>query len=729
MKSSNWRPSIQLCLGVLFFSGACSDGKGKPSVLSDGGEGQGQSGPGRYTAGRFSIDIEEDGAFTVTHAGAPDRPVFETVKGAGAIAAFDVSDSITEQSGSFSVSENIRTTCDKLADVSIAAIDQGVKVHGTLRCAAKNAAVSLSLRAGMDGALDFTLALEGEKLPFNQVGLVQAATAQERFVGFGEQFTFIDMRGQKFPVLVEEGGIGRNPKVMSLGATTGNFYTTYAPMPFMFSDRGRALLLDNAELSWFDLTADDRVSTRVRATEMRGHLLFGESPREVIKVLTGFTGRMPKLPAWINEGAVVGMQGGTARVREVLAQLEAKGTKIAAFWLQDWVGKRETAIGSRLWWNWQLNAAQYPAWEELVADLKSKDIRVMTYVNPYLVDVGSDPNFSRNLYGEARAAGYLVKDAMGMPYVHVSGTFAAGIVDLTNPKAVTWYKEVLRTEVLGVGASGYMADFGEAIAFESVLASKEPGASVHNVYPELWAQLNRELFEEEGLMGEAVFFTRSGYTKAAKFSTLFWAGDQMVNWDGDDGLQSAIKGMVSGGLSGISLNHSDIGGYTALFGARPKELLLRWIEMSAFTAVYRTHEGSRPETSAQIYDDDDTLSHFARFADVFAALSSYRNALMEEATKTGMPLVRHLLLEYPDDPRAWSENLTFMLGPDVLVAPVTQPAAKSVKAYIPSGDWVHLWSGVTYSQAQEVEVDAPLGQPGVFYRKGSAAGVALEGVK
>lgn len=726
MRNRDRLPWLGLCVSMVCLSAACADDK-KQADAADAGP---QRGEGRYTAGPFRIEFDERGGFSVTHEAEPERELLATPKGASGMAALLVKDEIIEESGSFAFSEAINARCDKLEKIAIEGTEKGVSLTGTLRCGAKSAAIALTFAEGSKGALDFELALTGKNPAFNQIELVQAADDNERFVGFGEQFSLIDLRGRKFPVIVEEGGIGRNAALAAtLGSRAGSFYTTYAPIPFTMTDRGRALLLDNSEVSWFDLTGKDRASVRVRSKQMRGHVLFGETPRDVVEVLTSFTGRMPKLPDWINEGAVIGMQGGTERVREVLAKLETKNTKVAAFWLQDWVGKRATAIGSRLWWNWQLNQAQYPKWKTLVADLKAKDIRVMTYVNPYLVDVEGDPNFTRNLYAEARSKGYLVKDAMGMPYVHTSGTFEAGIVDLTNEKAVGWLKEVLREEVLGVGASGYMADFGEGLAFDSVLASKEAASSLHNVYTERWAALNRGLFEDEGLLGEAVFFMRSGYTKSPGLSTLFWAGDQNVDWGEDDGIQSAITAIVSGGLSGFSLNHSDIGGYTAIIADRPKELLLRWMEMSAFTAVYRTHEGTRPDSSAQIYDDDESLSHFARFADVFAALAPYRSDLMTEASKTGMPLVRHLLLEYPDDPRAWSEQHTFMLGADVLVAPVVAPGASTVKAYVPAGDWVHLWSGKKYEKAGEVEVPAPMGEPGVFYRKGSAAGKALEAIK
>src|SRR5829696_3900802 len=127
-------------------------------------------------------------------------------------------------------------------------------------------------------------------------------------------------------------------------------------------------------------------------------------------------------------------------------------------------------------------------------------------------------------------------------------------------------------------------------------------------YAEEWARVNREAISEAGRGEDIVFFNRSGYTKSPRYSTLFWVGDQLVDWDEHDGIKSAVTGLLSSGLSGYSLQHSDIGGYTAIDELlfkyhRSKELLLRWIELGAFTTVFRTHEGNIPEVNHQIYSD------------------------------------------------------------------------------------------------------------------------------
>jgi len=187
---------------------------------------------------------------------------------------------------------------------------------------------------------------------------------------------------------------------------------------------------------------------------------------------------------------------------------------------------------------------------------------------------------------------------------------------------------------------------------------------------------------------------------------------------------------LSSGLSGYSLQHSDIGGYTAIDHPlvkyhRSRELLMRWTEFAAFTTVFRTHEGNRPEVNHQIYSDEETLRHFSRFARVYAAWEPYRRELVREASETGLPVVRHPFIHYPEDPNVYGLEYQFMVGSEFMVAPVLDPGEGSAEVYLPAGHWVHLWSGKSYGSPEagvRLTVDAPVGEPTVFYREGSRAG-------
>jgi sulfoquinovosidase len=307
-------------------------------------------------------------------------------------------------------------------------------------------------------------------------------------------------------------------------------------------------------------------------------------------------------------------------------------------------------------------------------------------------------------------------------------------VDLTNPQAWDWYKGVLHDQMVAVGVYGWMADFGEALPYDAVLHSGIPAAEAHNRYPEWWAQLNREVIDSLPDGDQFVFFQRAAFQRSPGYATLFWAGDQLVTWDEHDGIKSAVTGMLSGGISGFSLNHSDIGGYTAIDNPllriyREKELLLRWMELSAFTTVYRTHEGNRPDDNAQFYDDEESLAHFSRMAKVYRAWGFLRAQLVEEAANTGVPVARHLFIHYPEDPVVHGLSYQqYMLGPDLLVAPVLDPGINALNVYLPQGSWVHLWSGHVFDHPYHgdwVVVGAPLGRPAVFYKQGSPTGETL----
>ena len=195
-------------------------------------------------------------------------------------------------------------------------------------------------------------------------------------------------------------------------------------------------------------------------------------------------------------------------MREVRGELEALDTPVAAFWLQDWVGQRRTSFGTQLWWNWELDGERYPGWDGLVADLRRDNVRVMTYVSPFLADPSEKASYRRNLFAEARDKGYLVEDPDGGPYMIEAGDFSAAMVDLTNPGARKWIKGVLKENLLREGASGWMADFGEGLPYDAVLHSGESAAEYHNRYAEEWAEVNREAIREAGREDEVVFFKR-----------------------------------------------------------------------------------------------------------------------------------------------------------------------------------------------------------------------------
>lgn len=676
----------------------------------------------------------------VTHKDDPTHIVWQTIPAKGWLGMAKGKALVEEARGSFFVKDKISQRCEQqhISQFLYNAAQRTLAVKGHLRCLldAKKIPYSFIWKALPSGHLHFTATLHHKES--NRIYLRYAAGEKERFHGFGEQFTYFDLKGKRVPILVMEQGIGRGAQPITwaadlLARSGGDWHTSYASIPHYITSQMRSLFLENKEYVVFDLRPKHFVQIAAFAKELRGRVLYGKTPLSLIEQYTTYAGRMRALPEWIHEGAIIGMQGGTAKVRKILAQLKQQKAPISAFWLQDWVGQRTTSFGKQLWWNWTLDRDHYPQWEKLTTELKQQGARVLLYINPFLADVKTKKNASRNLFQEAEKLGLLAKTPEKKTYMIRNTSFSAALLDLTNPKANQWIKQVIQKEMLAIGASGWMADFGEAMPFDARLM-KGKGADIHNQYPVMWAKTNREAIDSHPNGKEIVFFMRAGYTQSPRYSTLFWLGDQLVTWDRYDGIKTAVTGLLSGGISGYSLNHSDIGGYTTITHPirnyhRSKELFMRWAELNAFSTVYRTHEGNRPAVNHQFHSDQETLTHFVRFAKVYKAWAPLRKRLVQEATTKGHPVARHPFLHYPNN-KSFShmESAQFMLGPSWMVIPVLNPGVRKVKVVLPQGKWVHLWTGKHFGSQQgdmSFHIPAPIGQPPVFYKQGDAYGEAF----
>ncbi|MDX9719367.1 MAG: alpha-glucosidase [Myxococcota bacterium] len=701
--------------------------------------------PADFALGPFTIALDATGRFDVRHAADPQRSRFATP--ANYLAFAQVKLELEEHQGSFEAHEEVQLRC-ALSQLDAARFDGRTLVlsgaFADTEPACAELRFELQLCALSDGQLGFQL--RGSDPSFAHIDLFMASEAEERIYGMGEQFPHdtLNLKGRRIPVLSQEGGVGRGHAVISTAVnlaspgSAGSEESTYYAAPHFLTDQFRSVFLENTEYAVFDFTQDDSIRMSVYAEQMRGRILQGESPLELIERFTEYAGRMPPLPDWVNQGAVVAMATDTVTSLERVDRLLAGGVELSAVWNQTWSGRVTTYIGEQVLWNWVSNPVYHPDWDAFVDALEDRELRVLCYVNPMFVQVPESARpLPRYLYEEGIEGGYFVHDEQG-EVLHIPVTaFEVALLDLTNEDARRWMKDIIIEEVMGRGrCSGWMVDFAEALPFEAVMASGVSAAEYHNSYPVEWMRLNREAVEEAGRLGDIMLFNRAGHTRTPSYSLLLWQGDQLTTWDRYDGLVSALHGLISGGFSGIALNHSDIGGYTSLSKyslgySREREQLQRWTELSAFTAAFRTHEGNQPPENAQVYDDDESIAHFARMSKVYKALAFYRESLFEEASQKGWPLVRHLSLHYPDDAQAHAIDDQFLLGSELLVAPIknkcwTWPLCPYDKElYLPRGEWVHLWSGEAMGGLAEgtwVTVQAPLGQPAVFYKRGSAVG-------
>ncbi len=743
-------------LALLAGLGGCADSPplspaGDPCDFDTLTEATVPASPGSYRAGDFRIGLAIDGSLDVTHIDEPGRSLFH-VPGAAGLRALRTVLQVAESQGALTLTEAPGPTCVAAPPTTVTRDGRRLILWGAFE-AGDPACAGMTWNAQVCQPVAHQLSIEIrlQRVSGGALALAVSSDPDERVFGLGEQFPrdTLDLKGRQIPVVVQEQGIGRGEATISetmellSPGSSGSEDSTYYAAPHVVTSRNRSFFLLNGEVSFFDLTAPDRIDVRVYGPAMRLRVLHGASPLELVERFTETTGRMREPPAWIDQGAIVALARDLSDGLDKAALLRQHGARIAAVWNQTWCGTAKTLIGEQVLWNWALSPAREAPWGAWVDALDAAGARALCYVNPMFRDLPADADAgTRNLYREAVDGGFVVRTAEGPPYLLQQGVFEVALLDLSNPAARTWMKGVLRDELLGrARCSGWMADFGEALPFDAVLASGVPAADWHNEYPVQWARLQREALEEAGRLDDVLVFHRSGFTATPTFSGMQWEGDQTVTWDRFDGMRSALNGLLNGAWSGIALNHSDAGGYTGVpIGdvpvVRSADLLQRWVEMNAFTALLRTHEGNQPAANAQVYGDDALADHFARFTRVFTALAPYRRALYREAATKGWPVVRPLAMHAPDVERAWTVSDEFLLGRDVLVAPVFEPCgdvagcALTRAAWLPPGEWVHLWTGTTYGTAggasgTDVTVAAPLGQPPVFLRAGTGIAASL----
>jgi alpha-glucosidase len=635
----------------------------------------------------------------------------------GFLAARVATDAVRERLASYKMHETVREHCELQRISAGDASATAIRLVAELNCPDGRAAIDISFVQAADHV---TLQVKPRDPRFNRLLFSFMAEEGERVFGGGEQFTHLDLRGKRVPMLSEEQGIGRGAQPITIGANLtagagGRDVTTYAPIPFFMTSAFRSFETSQTAYQLWDFKSDPYcVEIWDNSLELRFSTAVGYS--ELLKRYTARSGRMQPLPDWAL-GTILGLQGGREKVEQVLNAALNAGNPVTAIWIQDWVGRRLTSFGSQLWWRWLPDEKAYPNFRAWTAELRKRGIRVLGYINPFLADEGP-------IFAEAKAKGYLVRNRNGEPYRIQTAGFPAYLVDLSDGEARNFLKNIIKTNLLGNGLAGYMADFGEWLPWDAVLASGESAALWHNRYPVEWARLNREAIREAGLEREVVFFTRAGFAGSAAHSTLFWLGDQMVSFDEYDGLASAVTGLITGGISGITLNHSDIGGYTTINNPiknyhRSRELFLRWAEFAVFTPFFRTHEGNRPEKNYQAYSDEKIVAEFAALGRQHLALKPYFAQLMTEAARSGMPLVRPVFLHYPAEQETYLLRHQFLLGRDLLIAPVTEPGATTGRIYLPADTWIESSTGDKLTGPKWHTFTAPLGRPVAFVREAS----------
>lgn len=537
----------------------------------------------------------------------------------------------------------------------------------------------------------------------------------EAVFGGGEQYRKTNLRGEtvvnfvsehiKAKTVIEKALLPRFLYREKPHAAIGS----YAPMPVFVTDKGRMIRFDTAS-DGKSTFGQDAYTFEFDACPKTLTVTFGDTFGALLTSYAACVENRQYLPDWCFDGMILGIQGGTQTILEKTFRMLDAGAKISGVWSQDWSGENRTVMGKQVWWNWEVDETLYPDLKGAIQKLNERGVRFLAYINPYLVK-------DSRLYTECKEKGYLITHRDGSVYHIKSTTFDAGMIDLTNPEAVRFTKDVLiKRNMLDLGVSGWMADFGEYLPVDCVLFDGDP-KELHNRWPVIWAKLNREAVEEYG-RDDVMFFMRSGYVGIQTYAPVLWNGDQHTDTTKDYGMPCVMPASFSLGFSGVPMVHCDVGGFFS-FGKmkRSPELFTRWMEMCAFSLLMRSHESIRPWANAQ-FDADKVKAHTVRLTNIHAVLKPYLKHC-EELAKAGLPAMRPDFYEAMDY-GASRDMYSYFLGEDLFVCPVIERHAKTRKVHLPKGEWVDFWTGKEYAGGAAYTVPAPLGITPVFYRKNSA---------
>jgi alpha-glucosidase len=581
--------------------------------------------------------------------------------------------------------------------------------------------VELRAQAQGDGVIALR-ATPSLALGIDAFGIAFDSPADERFFGFGERGNAVGQQGNTLEHFVGEGPYQdvEYPFVATLVPKWGLRWrrdATYFPIPWLLSSRGYGVLLDNDELSYHRLHSDDATawSVEAEAAELRWRVFAGPKPADALRRYSAAVGRQPANPApwffgpWLQPDS-----------DERVAQLRAADvpTSVTATYTHYLpCGAQQGAEDAQ---------------RQRVAALNAQGTALHTYFNP-MICTQYQP-----AYGEVEAQGVLIRDRLGRTYTYPyagSTVFLVSQFDFTAPGAIAAYG-ALAGEAIGHGYEGWMEDFGEYTPLDAVAADGSTGSRFHNRYARDY-HCGVAAATQAITTAPLARFVRSGWTGSAACSPIVWGGDPTTGF-GFDGLQSSIYQALSIGTSGVGIWGSDIGGFFELgTSVLTDELLDRWTEFGALSVVMRNQANGfavPPRTRPQPWEPAH-LALWRRYAKLHTQLYPYLRAAVDEYSATGMPVMRHLALAYPDDAQAIARDDEYLLGPDLLVAPVFQPGAVSRELYLPPGQWIAWWQAVRYDErdgsftlgapavipgGRSITVDAPLEQIPIFVRAGAS---------
>lgn len=490
------------------------------------------------------------------------------------------------------------------------------------------------------------------------IGVQMPIGVGEQIYGLGERFTAFVKNGQSVDVWNEDPGT--------------NTDQAYKNIPFYLSNQGYGVFVNHAGRVSFEVGSEtvNKVQFSVAGEALEYLVIYGPTPKEILSKYTALTGRAPVLPKWsfglwLSTSFVTDYDEKT--VGSFIQGMKDRDIPLSVFhfdcfWMREYQ-----------WCDFEWDSRVFPDPRGMLERLKKDGLRISLWINPYIGQASP-------LFDEASKLGYLLKRADGSVWQWDLWQAGNAIVDFTNPAAREWFQSKLRP-LLEMGVDCFKTDFGERIPTDVVYHDGSDPEQMHNLYTQLYNQTVWQVLQQYR-KDDAIVFARSA-TVGGQTMPVHWGGDNSSKFES---MAESLRGGLSLGLSGFGYWSHDIGGFE---GNPDPAVFKRWVAFGLLSSHSRLH-GNESVRVPWAFDDE-AVEVTRKFTKLKASLMPYLYEVAKEVAETGVPMMRPMLLEFPGDRTCHNLDQQYMLGPNLLVAPVFN-AEGHVEFYLPSGKWTNYFT-------------------------------------
>lgn len=528
--------------------------------------------------------------------------------------------------------------------------------------------------------------------------------SESHFYGFGERTGFLDKREDKITLWNSDVYAPHNPEIDSL----------YLSIPFFLSlTRGKAygLLFDHTYKTVFDLkTCPNEYSFAGEGGDLVYYFLAGPLPKDVLKQYTYLTGRMPLPPKWaLGYHQSRYSYKSAQEVEEVAALFRKKDIPCDAIYLD--IHYMED------YHSFTFNRKTFPRPKQMIDRLKEQGFHVVPIVNP---GIPVDPEF--DVYLEGIEGKYFCRDAEGNLFKGEVWPGESVFPDFTSSSVREWWGNLYRFYT-NLGIEGIWLDMNEPAVFNEsktmdlhVLHQNDghpmTHRALHNVYGFLMAKATYEAFVKQLHNKRPFLLTRAGFAGIQRYSSV-WTGDNRSFWEH---MAMSVPMCLNLGISGVPFCGADVGGFAH---DATGELLTRWIQLGAFMPFFRNHSAleslrQEPWSFGEKYE-----RIIRSFIQLRYEWMPYLYTLFWQAAQDGMPIIRPLFLEYPEDENTYQIADAFLLGEHVIVAPILTPGLTYRALYLPEGNWYDYWEDERFEGGKAILAYAQLERIPLFIKEGA----------